>query len=842
MKKAISVLILATIMIFGGFSNVKASHFAGADLTYTCLGGSSYQITLSFYRDCSGVSAPNTANVYFSCSSNPIFNFNVQLNQIVGSGSEITPGCPQVPTSCAGGGNGAYGIREYVYQGTVTMPPCDEWSIYWKSSARNPITTLMGTGGWYIPAQLNNLDAPCNSSPTFSNKPIAVTCLNQHFTFNHGAIDPDGDSLSYSFYAPYTSGPNLVSVIYNLPFNATSFIPSSTGIQLDAVTGDVSFTPTQILNTITGIRVDEWREINGVMEKIGSVYRDIQLKVVACNNTLPILSGMDTTLSATYDPNDTTYYLEVCRTNDPIKFHINGHDADGFDPTTTGSPELFDISWDNGIPGASFNIHANGTDSAYAEFEWLPTANDVSTIPKCFTVTIQDGACAYNGVQTFSYCLVIRGMLVEIGTDTLLCKGEDIVVRADADTTTVNYVWMMNGTPTGTPMGQDSIIINSSTLTEGNNILSIETNDGTTTMACPGTDKININVVYQPEINGTLPDSAFCAPGTVLYDAGQGTLYNWTNFSGASVGTSQTFTAHNSGVYSVFVDGGTNTRCIDKDTFIVASIVMPDEITDTCIWAADAPYLLDIDSELPQMVGDMTFEWNTGNSDDTTSVIEINHSGEYSVSVSHPTISTDVKCKSSGTINIIDQDNIIQGIPYQAGEDTPMPGATWTAGDQEVCAYQKVRFKGPTPPAGHTYNYFWKEDGSLVSSSNFYFFLKKENGVHELSLNVGGCEDKVTVETISCDVKIPNIITPNGDGFNDKFRIMLVGEGAPAFFSTFPNSTLIVYNRWGKKVYESNNYQNEWDGDNLTDGVYYWNLFLADGKDTEMNGSITILR
>ena len=103
MKKAISLLILATIMIFGGLSDVKASHFAGADLTYTCLGGSSYQITLSFYRDCSGVSAPNTANVYFSCSSNPVFNFNVQLNQIVGSGLEITPSCPQVPTSCAGG-------------------------------------------------------------------------------------------------------------------------------------------------------------------------------------------------------------------------------------------------------------------------------------------------------------------------------------------------------------------------------------------------------------------------------------------------------------------------------------------------------------------------------------------------------------------------------------------------------------------------------------------------------------------------------------------------------------------------------------------------------------------
>ncbi len=840
MKKAIRVIILAVIMAVGGFNQVQASHFAGADLTYVCLGGSSYKVTLSFYRDCSGINAPNTATVKFFCSSNPVFNFNVPMQQISGSGMEITSGCPQIQTSC-GSGSG-YGIREYVYQAVVTLPPCDEWTMYWNGGARNPITTLMSTGNWFIPAQLNNLDAPCNSSPTFSNKPIAITCTNQPFTFNHGAQDPDGDSLSYSFYAPYTGGPapGLVSVIYNFGYSAINFLNSSTPIVLNPVTGDVTFTPTSVLNTVTGIRVDEWREINGVMKRIGSVYRDIQLKVVSCSNQLPVLSGMDTNLTATYDPNDTIYYLEKCRSNDPIKFHINGYDGDVYNPGMAGHPELFSISWDNGIPGASFNIHANGTDSAYGEFEWLPTANDVSTIPKCFTVKIQDGACAYNGIQTFSYCLVVRGMLVEIGTDTLLCQGEDMVVYADADTTTVNYVWFMNGVPTGTPLGQDSIVINSSTLPTGDNFLTIQTNDGTTTMACPGTDKIKIEVIYQPEISGTLPDSAFCAPGSgVTFDAGQGILYNWTDFSGASMGTSQTFTTSNSGVYQVFVDGGNNTRCTDRDTFIVAALTPPENITDTCIWLSTAPYIINIDKNYPHIDNSMIIEWQDG-SNGTTHDVSV--SGTYSVSVYHPTISPSVKCNSSGVVNVIDQDKIIEGIPYQATEDTPMPGAEWSPGDQEICAYQKIRFRGPTPPTGHSYTYNWTEDGSTVSNTDFYFMLKKENGSHILSLNVGGCEDKIKVDVISCDVIVPNIITPNNDGKNDKFKIMLTGDGAPEFFSTFPNSILIIYNRWGKKVYESNNYQNEWGGEDLTDGVYFWNLYLADGKDTEMKGTVTILK
>ena len=845
MKKLLNYVSISFLMIFGLVNSANASHFAGADLTYTCLGGSTYQITLSFYKDCSGIPPPPEAQIDFSCSSNSTFNFNISIPQISGTGLEITSSCSVLPTSCEfNGGNSnnghPYGIKEMVYQQIVTMPPCDEWSMYWSGGARNPITTLSNSGNWYIPAKLNNLDAPCNSSPTFSNKPIAVTCVNQQFTFNHGAQDPDGDSLSYSFYAPYTSGPSpLISVMYNFGYSFLNFLDSSTPITLNPITGDVTFTPTSVLNTVTGIRVDEWREINGIMKNIGSVYRDIQLKVVSCNNQLPILSGMDTNLTATYNATDTLYYLEKCRSNDPIKFHINGYDADTFTPGNTGHPEKFSITWDNGIPSASFNVHNNNTDSAYAAFEWLPSADDVSTIPKCFTVKIQDEACGYNGIQTFSYCLVVRGMLVEIGTDTLLCQGEEILIKANADTTTVNYVWYMNGVPTGTPLSQDSIIINSNNLTLGSNYLSIQTNDGTTTMACPGVDKIKIEVVHLPKINGTIPDTAFCGQGSVTIDAGQGTMYNWTDFSGASLATSQVYSVQNTGIYTIFVDGGNNTRCTDIDTFTVASIAVPEEITDTCIWASQAPYEINIDKTFPHIDANLTIEWNDGSSDKIYNVTE---SGVYSVSVFHPTISPSVKCLSSGTVNIIDQDNIITGIPYQAVEEQPIPGAEWSSGDQEVCTYQRILFNGPTPPNGHSYDFFWKQDGTLVSTVNLYFFMQKEMGNYELELNVGGCIDKINVEASNCEVEVPNIITPNGDGLNDAFKIMLTGEGAPEFYSSFPNSTLIIYNRWGKKVYESTNYQNEWDGENLTDGVYFWNLFLADGKDTEMNGTITILR
>ena len=51
---------------------------------------------------------------------------------------------------------------------------------------------------------------------------------------------------------------------------------------------------------------------------------------------------------------------------------------------------------------------------------------------------------------------------------------------------------------------------------------------------------------------------------------------------------------------------------------------------------------------------------------------------------------------------------------------------------------------------------------------------------------------------------IPNVITPNGDGYNDTWFIQNIG--------LFPSNSVIILNRWGDQVFVANNYQNNWDG------------------------------
>jgi len=62
-------------------------------------------------------------------------------------------------------------------------------------------------------------------------------------------------------------------------------------------------------------------------------------------------------------------------------------------------------------------------------------------------------------------------------------------------------------------------------------------------------------------------------------------------------------------------------------------------------------------------------------------------------------------------------------------------------------------------------------------------------------------------------IVIPNVFTPNNDGYNDLFVIRNL--------MAYDVRIIEVKNRWGRTVYVSSNYNNDWNGSNLPDGVYY---------------------
>jgi gliding motility-associated-like protein len=60
------------------------------------------------------------------------------------------------------------------------------------------------------------------------------------------------------------------------------------------------------------------------------------------------------------------------------------------------------------------------------------------------------------------------------------------------------------------------------------------------------------------------------------------------------------------------------------------------------------------------------------------------------------------------------------------------------------------------------------------------------------------------------------LFTPNGDKLNDLFVIRDLDK--------FPGTYLRIVNRWGKVETEVNDYKNDWSGDDLEEGIYYYNI------------------
>lgn len=109
--------------------------------------------------------------------------------------------------------------------------------------------------------------------------------------------------------------------------------------------------------------------------------------------------------------------------------------------------------------------------------------------------------------------------------------------------------------------------------------------------------------------------------------------------------------------------------------------------------------------------------------------------------------------------------------------------------------------------------------------------------------NAEGCSssDTVTVTVLPFCIKVKNAFTPNGDGVNDTWMVY-------DQFDCLKNVRVQVFNRYGSRVFESQNYRNDWrgtySGKTLPDATYYYvvDFFLQDGRLYQVRGDVTILR
>ena len=129
---------------------------------------------------------------------------------------------------------------------------------------------------------------------------------------------------------------------------------------------------------------------------------------------------------------------------------------------------------------------------------------------------------------------------------------------------------------------------------------------------------------------------------------------------------------------------------------------------------------------------------------------------------------------------------------------------------------------------------FFDFGDGFVSDNETLSHQFEQDGMHTIKL-VAVREFCVTENTVTIPVftvTIPNIITPGSEeGKNDVFTIQY-GDTPGATPSDYGfKVSVIVYNRWGKKVFEDDDYQYNWSGDSVPSGVYYYEV-IVEGHST----------
>lgn len=421
--KIMKQLIVAFIALFLVQSSLQASHVAGGNITYECLGNNEYKLYLNLYRDCSSslmISPPNPSQFTVSndCAiGNPFIN-NWQLDTIM----EVSNLCQsQLPNSTCNGGS-LPGYQQFIFSATVTLPAaCDCWTFAYQLCCRNPNSNFQNPQSEYfrIETELCNGVNDCNNSPIFVNPyPLPYYCQGGTYNFSLGAYDLDGDSLYYSFVN--TLGINGNNVTYAPGYTAGSPIP---GITIDSLSGLVTFTAANTGVYAVTILIEEYDD-NGNL--LGTYYHDMQIVVQPCpGNSVPGEVGGGCSIDPNVGSSATLIdpgTIEICE-DDDFCFSLDFADADPGDSLyiTSNIQAVF--------PGTTINYDYGGT------------SNQV-TVTVCGTIPVSgpsnyyiifnmiDNFCPFPNTNT--YLVVINTVpSTSASDDVTICQGDSTQLNAE---------------------------------------------------------------------------------------------------------------------------------------------------------------------------------------------------------------------------------------------------------------------------------------------------------------------------------------------------------------------------------------------------------------------------
>ena len=299
-------------------------------------------------------------------------------------------------------------------------------------------------------------------------------------------------------------------------------------------------------------------------------------------------------------------------------------------------------------------------------------------------------------------------------------------------------------------------------------------------------------------------DGVICNGATATITASGGTSYSWSTGD-----TTAAIVKGTAGTYTVTVTNANG--CTDTKTAAITVNSLPATPTIT----ADGPTDLCAGGNVTLTSSSGTsYLWSNAAS---TASINVTKAGSYTVRVTNAS-----GCQSEASIATI---VTVIALPVAAITITDNSGIANNDGIISNGAIATLTASGGT-------SYRWSSGETTAA------IIRDIAGIYTVTVtDANGCANEASAEVIISvyDPFIPSVITPNGDGKNDYFKISeIIGQ-----------VELIIFNRWGNEEYTNSNYLNNWDGRNnkgveLPNDTYFYILKFERGK--IIKGSILIKR
>ena len=464
---------------------------------------------------------------------------------------------------------------------------------------------------------------------------------------------------------------------------------------------------------------------------------------------------------------------------------------------------------------ATFGISLTG--SSY--YDWIVNGGNQITGDTTNSITANwntDGTYVVQVIETNKYgcytdtmsaSIIVNPLpTVSAGADRSFCTGDSVNLLATGGQT---YVWWpttgLNNANIADPVATPSTSITY-------NVTATDSN------ACVNTASIAITVNALPIANAG-SDVGVCLGSSTTLNASGGAIYSWSppvgldNVGIASPNANPSITT----TYSVIVTDTNN--CSAEDSVLVTVFALP-----TASAGADASICSGTTVTLVS-TGGTNYSWNP------TTALTLPNNATTGASPATTTVYTVTVSDANGCT---DTDDVLINV-------TPSPVATFITDITVDCNQAQAMF---TNTSSDALNYSWNfGDGNTSTDtdpSHTYSF-NNQYTITLIAIN-GMCSDTmITTENIlninQYVDQLPNIFTPNNDNLNDRFEF---GNGNFAGCSE-----ITIFNRWGKKVFDSSNGSISWDGKNINsgndveEGTYFYVLVV---NGIEKRGSVYLTR